>query len=123
MKVAVAALGRGSRKREILEVIAIPLIVMFFFMAYTPEGGLVLFGLLWVAPAWIACVVALNKDRGRWWGFWLGWFGVFVAAAIGPGRSHEMNELELRHMELQVRDLERRVAENEPHRIEAGGEA
>jgi hypothetical protein len=40
----------------------------------------------------------------------LGWLGVAVAAAIGPGRSHEMNELELRQMQLHVRDLERRLA-------------
>jgi hypothetical protein len=36
--------------------------------------------LFWVAPAWIVCEVAMNKDRGRWWGFWLGWPGALIAA-------------------------------------------
>jgi hypothetical protein len=108
-----------TRTRKILEVIAIPVIVMALVVLFVSFwGGLLGIGLTWVAPAWIACEVALNKDRGRWWGFWLGWLGVIFAAAIGPGRSHEMNQLELRQMQLQVRELEQRLAESEPRQLE-----
>jgi hypothetical protein len=108
-----------SRNRKIVEVIAIPAIVTLLVMLFVSFwGGFVGIGLTWFAPAWIACEVALNKDRGRWWGFCLGWLGVVIAAAIGPGRSHEMNQLELRQMQLQVRELEQRLADGEPRRLE-----
>lgn len=95
--------------RKTLEVLAVPLIVMVAVMAFSIYSGVATL-LLWVVPAWIACDVALKKDRGRWWGFWLGWIGVVVAAALGPGRSREMNELETRALQLQIRELEQRLA-------------
>lgn len=103
-----------SRQRQILEVLALPLTLMIAVVLFASMyGGLIFVGLLWVVPAWIACEVALNKDRGRWWGFWLGWPGVIVAAILSPGRSHELNELEAKALRLQIQELEQRLASPE----------